>query len=97
MTTLYNVCSVHLGMSSTSGGVQYIGDTMSTSGDIMSTSRDVQYTSGGYHEYIRGYHEYRGACSVHWGIPCVHRGMFSTSGDFSTVRDVQYIGVFNRN
>ena len=61
MTTLYNVCSVHLGMFSTSGGVQYIGDTMSTSGDIMSTSgdimstsKDVQYTSGGYHEYIRG-------------------------------------------
>ena len=32
---------------STSGGVQYIGDTMSTSGDTMSTS-------GGHHEYIGG-------------------------------------------
>ena len=39
---------------STSGDVQYIGDTMSTSGDIMSTS-------GGYHEYI-------GGCSVHCGF-----------------------------
>ena len=39
--TLYNVCSVHRGMFSTSGGVQYIG------GDTMSTS-------GGYHEYIGG-------------------------------------------
>ena len=29
---------------STSGNVQYIRDTMSTSGDIMSTSGDVQYT-----------------------------------------------------
>ena len=39
--TLYNVCSVHRGMFSTSGGVQYIG------GITMSTS-------GGYHEYIGG-------------------------------------------
>ena len=34
---------------STSGDVQYIGDTMST--------------SGGYHEYIGGYHEYIGGIS----------------------------------
>ena len=60
--TLYNVCSVHRGMFSTSGGIQYIGDTMSSAcggyheynwgcsvhwGDTMSTS-------GGYHEYIGG-------------------------------------------
>ena len=37
--TLYNVCSVHRGMFSTSGGVQYIGGFS---------------TSGGYHEYIGG-------------------------------------------
>ena len=45
--TLYNVCSVHRGMFSTSGVFSTSGDTMSTSGDTMSTS-------GGYHEYIEG-------------------------------------------
>ena len=50
----------------------------------MSTSGDVQYI-GGYHEHIRG-------CSVHWG------DTMSTLGDFmSTLEDVQYIRVFNRN
>ena len=39
------VCSVHRGMFSTSGNVQYIR---------------VFSTSGGYHEYIGGYHEYIG-------------------------------------
>ena len=38
--TLCNVCSVHWGIFNTSGGVQYIGDTMST--------------SEGYLEYIGG-------------------------------------------
>ena len=65
-TTLYNVCSVHRGMFSTSGGVQYIGgcsvhrgDAMSTSGDIMSTSgvfstsEDTMSTSGDV-QYIGG-------------------------------------------
>ena len=46
ISTLYNVCSVHRGMFSTSGDVQYIGGVFST--------------SGGYHEYIGGYHEYMG-------------------------------------
>ena len=46
-TTLYNVCSVHRGMFSTSGGVQYIGGCSVHRGDTMSTS-------GGYHEYIGG-------------------------------------------
>ena len=42
-------------------------------------------TSGGYHEYIRG-------CSVHRG------DTMSTSGDImTTLGDIQYIGVFNRN
>ena len=50
--TLYNVCSVHRGMFSTSGGVQYIGGYHEyIGGDTMSTS-------GEYHEYI-------GGCSVH--------------------------------
>ena len=35
--TLYNVCSVHGGMFSTSGGVQYIGGCSVHRGDIMST------------------------------------------------------------
>ena len=57
MTTLYNVCSVHRGMFSTS---VHRGDTMSTSGgyheyiggcsvhrrDTMSTSGGVQYIGG---------------------------------------------------
>ena len=73
--TLYNVSSVHRGMFSTSGGVQYIGGCSVHRGDTMSTSggyhgyiggcsvhrRDTMSTSGGYHEYI-------GGCSVHRGI-----------------------------
>ena len=49
-------------------------------------------TSGGYHEACgggggEGYDKYIGECSVHQGIPWVHRGdIMSTSGD------VQYIG-----
>ena len=46
-TTLYNVCSVHQGMFSTSGDVQYIGGCSVHRGDTMSIS-------GGYHEYIGG-------------------------------------------
>ena len=67
--TLYNVCSVHRGMFSTSG------DIMSTLGDIMSTSGDVQYIGdimmhvGEYHDACGGYHEYIEGCSVHRGIP----------------------------
>ena len=38
--TLYNVCSVHRGMFSTSGSVQYIGG--------------YHEYIGGYHEYIGG-------------------------------------------
>ena len=54
MTILCNVCSVHRGMFSTSGGVQYIGGCSVHRGDIMSTSGDIMSTSGGYHEYIGG-------------------------------------------
>ena len=43
--TLYNVCSIHRGMFSTSGGIQYIGGYSVHRGDAMSTS-------GAYHEYI---------------------------------------------
>ena len=64
--TLYNVCSVHQGMFSTSG------DTMSTSGGYH------EYIGGGggggsahwgYHDACGGYHEYIRGCSVHWGTP----------------------------
>ena len=54
------ISSVHRGMFSTSGDVQYIGgcsvhreDIMMNVGDTMSTSGDVQYI-GRNHEYIRG-------------------------------------------
>ena len=48
------------------------GDNMSTSGDVqyigvtMSTSEGYHVYIGGNHEYIGGYHEYIGRCSVHW-------------------------------
>ena len=68
--TLYNVCSVHLGVFGTSGDIMSTsGDIMSTSGDIMSTSGDVMSTSGGYHEhigdvqYIGGNHDACGGAS----------------------------------
>ena len=52
MFTLYNVCSVHQGMFTTSRGLQFLGGCHEyIRGDTMSTS-------GGYHEYI-------GGCSVH--------------------------------
>ena len=44
--TLHNVCSVHQGMFSTLGGVQYIGGCSVHRGDTMSTSGDVQYIGG---------------------------------------------------
>ena len=69
INTLYNVCSVHQGMFSTSGGCSvHRGDTMSTLGDTMSTS-------GRYHEYI-------GGCSVHRVDIMMHVGdIMSTLGD----------------
>ena len=85
--TLYNVCSVHQGMFSTSGGChEYVG------GDIMSIS-------GGYHEYIGGCSVHRGISWCMWGISWVHQEMFGTSGDtmsalgdiMSTSGDVQHI------
>ena len=57
-TTLYNVCSVHREMFSTSRSVQYIGGYHEYIGgcsvhrrDIMSTSGDTMMHVGGYHEY----------------------------------------------
>ena len=88
--TLYNVYSVHWGMFSTLGGVQYMGgyheyiggipwvhwgDIMSTSGGCSVHQRDTMSTSGDV-QYIGGYHEYIG------GISWVHRGMFSTLGGY---------------
>ena len=55
--TLYNVCSVHQGMFSTSGGYhEYIGGGYHEyigGGDIMSTS-GIFRTSGGYHDACGG-------------------------------------------
>ena len=63
MLTLYNVCSVHQGMLSTSEGYhKYIrecsmhrGDTMSTLGDIMSTRG--MFSTLGFSIYIKGFYE----------------------------------------
>ena len=61
--------------------------------------RDTMSTSGGYHEHIggiswahRGMFSTSGIPWVHQGIPWVHRGDI-----MSTLGDVQYIGVFNRD
>ena len=79
MTTLYNVCSVHR------GGVQYIGDTMSTSGDIMS------------HQGMFSIH--RGDIMSHQGMFSIHRGdTMSTSGGYLSTSGrarVQYIGGYH--
>ena len=82
-------------MFSTSGDVQYIGDTMSTSGGYhqyiggissVHRGRGVQHI-GGYHDACGGYHEYIGGCSVHQG------DTMSTSGRYHEyIGDVQYIG-----
>ena len=71
-------CSVHRGESWVHRG----RDIMSTSGrDIMSTSGEVQYIGGISWSDVGGYHEYIGWCSVHRGIPWVHRrDTMSTSG-----------------
>ena len=75
--SLYNVCSVHQGMFSISGGVQ---DIVRTSGGYLSTSEGYQIHVEGYHVYIEG-------CSVHW------RDIMMYVGDImSTLGDVQYIG-----
>ena len=97
INTLYNVCSVHRRIFSTSGGVQYIGGYHEYIGGIMSTSE-------GYHEYIGecsvhqrdimstlgGYHEYIGGCSVHQGI-----SWYMWGDTMSTLGDVQYIGGYH--
>ena len=68
IVTLYNVCSVHRGVFSTSGGYhEYIGG-------ITWVHRGVFSTSEGYHEYIRGFQYIGGIPWVHGGISWVHRG-----------------------
>ena len=66
------MCSVHWGMFSTSGDVQYIGGYHEHIGGISWVHWGISWcmwgiswvhqgmfiTLGGYHEYIRGYHEY---------------------------------------
>ena len=88
--TLYNVCSVHQEMFSTSGGYhEYIGgDIMEYIGGCSVHRRDIMMNVGGYHEYIGGcsvhrrdtmstsggYHEYIGGCSVHRRDIMIHVG-----------------------
>ena len=98
--------SVHRGVFSTSGGVQYIGGYHESirgiswvhQGDIMSPSGGVEYIRG-ISWCMWGISWVHLGCSVHrgiswciWGIPWIHWGMFSTSGGYH-----EYIGVFNRN
>ena len=78
------MCVQYMGGCSVHWGVQYIGG--------------YHEYIGGFHEYIRGYHQYIRGCSVHQGDTMSTSGdIMSTSGMFSTLGDVQYIGVFNRN
>ena len=72
------MCSVHRGMFSTSGDVQYIGGIVSTSGDIM-------MNVGGYHEYI-------GGCSVHRRDTMNRSGdIMSKSGDVQYIAGISII------
>ena len=91
--TLSNVCSVHRGMFSTSGGVQYIGGCSVHRGDTKSTS-------GGYQEYIGGIPRVHrgdimstsGGVQYIGGIPWVHRGVFSTSeGYHEYIRGISWV------
>ena len=78
VNTLYNLCSVHRGMFSTSGDVQYIGGC-SVHWGMFSTSGGVQYI-GGYHEYTGG------------NIMSTSGDIMINIGDtMSTSGDVQYI------
>ena len=81
--TLYNVCLVHRGMFSTSGGYhEYIGGIPWVHrGDTMSTS-------GGYHEYIGGISwVHQGVFSTSEGYHEYIGGVFSTSEGYH-----EYIG-----
>ena len=94
-------CSVHWGDTmTTSGGYhEYIGGC-SVHWGIPWVHRGISRVHQGISWcMLRGYHESIGRCLAHWGIPRVHWGdIMSTSGDTtSTLGDVQYIGVFNRN
>ena len=55
ISTLYNVCSIHRGMFSTSG--------------VFSTLGEYHEYIGGYHEYIRGCSVHKGNTMMHVRIP----------------------------
>ena len=67
--TMYNVCSAHRGMFSTSGGYheyiggyhEYIGGYREYIGGYQEYIRDVQYI-GGYHDAYGGYHDAYEGC-----------------------------------
>ena len=83
-STLYNVCSVHQGMFSTSGGYhEYIGGISWVHRGMFSTSGEYHDECGGIpwvhremFSTLEAYHEYIG------GISWIHRGMFSTSEEY---------------
>ena len=77
--TLYNVCSVHRGMFSTFGGVQYI--------------RGIPSVHGGYHEYIGGCSVHWGdTISTSGDIISTSGDIMSTSGDIiSTSGDIMIL------
>ena len=52
--TLYNVCSVHRGMFSTSVGVSTTGGYYEYIGGCSVHRGDIMMNVGGYHEYIGG-------------------------------------------
>ena len=69
-------------MFSTSGGVQYIGDIMSTLEGCSVHWRDVQYIGG--------------IPSVHWGCSVHRRDTMSTSGGYHEyIGGFQYIGGYH--
>ena len=73
MFTLYNVCSVNWGIFSTSGDVQYMGDTMCTSGDVQYI-REIPLVHWGGGGGGWEYHEYIGGCLAHQRDIMTHLG-----------------------
>ena len=64
------MCSVHGGMFSTSGGIQYIEEYIGGYHECIEGClvhrRDIMMDVGGYYDACGGYQEYIRGC---WGIP----------------------------
>ena len=73
--TLYNVCSIHRGMFSTSGGYnEYTESVQCIRGISWCMWGDIISTSVGYHEYIEGCSVHRGDIMMHVGDIMMHVG-----------------------